>query len=171
MKRLDIEHSCSAERPDQSKILVPIEALEVAPPLCYPNLMVRKSRAHPPDEASLVMHLRLWLETGEGLLFGMGRADILQGIERHGSLKKAAEELGISYRAAWGKIKRSEAVLGFRLVEQAGSQKEGYRLTAEGRDLKRKFDRWYREVEDDAMAKARTIFGNEIMRRYVREDK
>jgi len=113
-----------------------------------------------------VMHLRLWLETGGGLLFGRGRADILEGIERHGSLRKAAEELSISYRAEWGKIKRSESLLGFKLVEKATSQREGFRLTAAGRDLKAKFDRWYREVEADAMEKARSIFEGQTIVRH-----
>jgi len=115
------------------------------------------------------MHLRLWLATGQGVLFGLGRADILCAIERHGSLRKAAEELGISYRAAWGKIKRSEALLGFKLVEKAASQREGCRLTEAGRDLKEKFDRWYKEVEDNAIEKARTIFADKTIRR--RRDK
>ena len=46
--------------------------------------------------------LNLWLETTEGVLFGMGRAELLDKIEECGSLKKAAEEMGMSYRAAWG---------------------------------------------------------------------
>ena len=81
---------------------------------------------------------------------------------RSGRLRR---RLGISYRAAWGKLKRSEALLGFKLVEKAASQKEGCRLTEAGRGLKEKFDRWYREVEDDAIEKARAIFGDKTIRR------
>ena len=128
--------------------------------------MAGKTGKHQAEGAALVMHLRLWLETSGGLAFGCGRADILGGIERHGSLRKAAEELSISYRAAWGKIKRSEALLGFKLVEKAASQREGCRLTEAGRDLKEKFDRWYKEVEDNAIEKARTIFADQTIRRH-----
>jgi molybdate transport system regulatory protein len=107
------------------------------------------------------MHLRLWLDTGEGLLFGIGRAELLNAIDHHGSLRKAAQELGISYRAAWGKIKRTEEALGYKIIDKAGSYKEGYRLTEAGRALKENFDRWHKEVADTALARARIIFGSE----------
>jgi molybdate transport system regulatory protein len=106
-----------------------------------------------------VMHLRLWLDTGGGLLFGPGRAELLDLIERFGSLRKAAIELGISYRAAWGKLRKTEKALGYKLVDKGGSYKEGYHLTEEGRLLKDRFDHWQKEVENDALAKARAIFG------------
>jgi len=104
------------------------------------------------------MHLHLWLETDKGLIFGPGRAELLECIERLGSLRKAAEELGMSYRAAWGKIKATEEALGFKLIDKAGSYKEGYRLTRAGRELNERFGRWRREVEEDALKKARAIF-------------
>lgn len=108
--------------------------------------------------SSCVMHLHLWLETDKGLLFGPGRAELLECIERLGSLRKAADDLGMSYRAAWGKIKRTEEALGFKIIDKAGSYKEGYRLTAAGKELKERFARWHREVEEDALRKARDIF-------------
>jgi molybdate transport system regulatory protein len=112
-----------------------------------------------------VMHLRLWLDTGGGLLFGPGRAELLDLIDRFGSLRKAAIELGISYRAAWGKLRKTEKALGYKLVDKGGSYKEGYHLTDAGRLLKDKFDRWHKEVEDDALERARTIFGCENIER------
>lgn len=105
--------------------------------------------------------LRLWIDTEEGVLFGAGRTALLEGIERHGCLRKAAKEINMSYRAAWGKIKKTEEILGFKLVEKTASRKEGYRLTEAGRDLKEKFDRWAKEVRSDALKKASVIFGAE----------
>jgi molybdate transport system regulatory protein len=113
-------------------------------------------------ERACVMHLQLWLGTEIGLFFGPGRAELLELIEYHGSLKKAAEELGMSYRAAWGKIKKTEAVIGNKLVERKGSYKDGYQLTDYGKTLTEQFRRWCNEVEEDALQKARTIFGLEI---------
>jgi molybdate transport system regulatory protein len=112
-----------------------------------------------------VMHLHLWLETEKGLFFGPGRAELLDLIERFGSLRKAAEELGMSYRAAWGKLKKTEEVLGFKLIDKSGSYKEGYRLTDTGRAMRKKFTQWRREVEEDALAKARDIFSCEVIRK------
>lgn len=109
-------------------------------------------------ESICTMHLHLWLETDKGLLFGPGRAELLECIDRLGSLRKAADDLGMSYRAAWGKIKRTEEALGFKLIDKVGSYKEGYRLTEAGRELKERFSRWRREVEEDALARARDIF-------------
>jgi len=110
-----------------------------------------------------VMHLHLWLETEKGLFFGPGRAELLDLIERFGSLRKAAEELGMSYRAAWGKIKKTEEVLGFKLIDKAGSYKEGYRLTDTGRAMRKKFTQWRLEVEEYALSGARDIFTCEVI--------
>ena len=104
------------------------------------------------------VNLRLWIGGGRSIFFGPGRAELLDAIESHGSLRKAAHELNMSYRGAWGKIKRTEEALGFKLVEKTASNKEGYRLTEAGRELKENYDRWVKEVQNDAIEKARTIF-------------
>ncbi|MES9995120.1 LysR family transcriptional regulator [Desulfovibrio aminophilus] len=104
------------------------------------------------------IRLHLWLDTDGGVFFGSGRAQLLEQIDRHGSLKAAAEAMGISYRAAWGKLKQSEEVLGVRLVQTRGSNKAGYELTEDGRMLKDMFRRWFDSVEQAALEKAREIF-------------
>jgi molybdate transport system regulatory protein len=103
------------------------------------------------------IRLHLWLETKDGLFFGMGRAMLLAKIDQYGSLKRAADELGMSYRAAWGKIKKSEEILGAKLVVQYGSKKEGYQLTDLGRTMMEKFMLWFEEVEKEAFNKAREM--------------
>ena len=81
------------------------------------------------------IRLHLWLETDDGLFFGYGRAQLLEKIEEYGSLKKAADSLGMSYRAAWGKIKASEATLGIPLIVQSSSKRKGCQLTSDGKAL------------------------------------
>jgi len=99
------------------------------------------------------------LETEEGLFFGTGRAQLLEKIDQYGSLKRAAEELGMSYRAAWGKIMKTEEVLGFKIIERGGaSNKAGYQLTEDGRMLLDRFKQWFCEVENEALKKASEIF-------------
>ena len=105
-----------------------------------------------------VVRLRLWLETGDGMFFGTGRGMLLESVDRFGSLKKAAEHLGMSYRAAWGKVRKTEKVLGVKLIEQAGSRKGGHVLTPAGRLLMGKFREWFDSVEASAVRKAREIF-------------
>jgi molybdate transport system regulatory protein len=111
------------------------------------------SAARPP-----VVRLRLWLETDDGMFFGTGRGMLLEAVDRHGSLKKAAEQLGMSYRAAWGKMRQTEKVLGVQLIESAGSRKGGQRLTPAGRLLMEKFGQWFDAVERAAVDKARELF-------------
>jgi len=105
-----------------------------------------------------VIRLHLWLEGPEGTLFGMGRLQLLDRIEVCGSLKAAAGELGMSYRAAWGKLKASEEALGCPLIEKVGGNKSGCRLTAEGRALTENFRRWFAEVERHAVSRANALF-------------
>ncbi|NDV22070.1 winged helix-turn-helix domain-containing protein [Desulfovibrio sp. JC022] len=110
------------------------------------------------DSHNPTIRLHLWLEGGEGVFFGYGRLLLLDRIETCGSLKKASEELGMSYRAAWGKIKQTEQVLGFQLMERVGSRRSGYRLTEAGRVVRDKYFEWFNKVEQDARARAEEIF-------------
>ncbi|WP_419780247.1 winged helix-turn-helix domain-containing protein [Maridesulfovibrio sp.] len=110
------------------------------------------------DSHNPTIRLHLWLEGGEGVFFGYGRLLLLDRIETCGSLKKASEELGMSYRAAWGKIKQTEQVLGFQLMERVGSRRSGYRLTEAGRIVRDKYFEWFNKVEQDARTRAEEIF-------------
>ena len=103
------------------------------------------------------MRMHLWLETEDGLYFGLGRAILLAKIQEHGSLRRAAEELGMSYRAAWGKIKKTEEILGIKLIAQSGSKKEGYQLSEAGKTFMESYFLWFEEVERDALLKAEKL--------------
>jgi molybdate transport system regulatory protein len=114
--------------------------------------------AHGMEKPCPTVRLNLWLETGEGLFFGIGRALLLAKIEEYGSLKKAADGLGMSYRAAWGKIKKTEEVLGVKLIVKSGSKREGCQLTDLGALLKDRYLLWFKAVEEEALRKAREFF-------------
>ena len=109
-------------------------------------------------DGGAVVRLHLWLEQGGGTLFGLGRLHLLERIEASGSIKAAAEELNMSYRAAWGKLKASEEALGVALIEKSGGNKNGCRLTPKGRELAVCFRRWFSEVEGHAVARAEALF-------------
>lgn len=111
-----------------------------------------------PRQQTATIRVHLWLETSEGVFFGTGRALLLTKIEEYGSLKKAAEDLGMSYRAAWGKIRRTEDVLGVKLIAQNGCKKGGHRLTKHGLLLKEKYLLWFQGVEQWALTRARELF-------------
>jgi molybdate transport system regulatory protein len=101
-----------------------------------------------------VLRVHLWLESGGGMLIGLGRIQLLELVQQLGSLNQAAKALGMSYRAAWGRIKRTEAALGEPLLDEASGRK-GYKLTPLAVTLLKEFAEWHREVEDFALARAR----------------
>jgi molybdate transport system regulatory protein len=101
-----------------------------------------------------VLRVHLWLESGDGMLFGLGRAQLLEMVSLLGSLNQAAKALGMSYRAAWGRIKRTEEALGEPLLVKASGRK-GYELTPLAAELVRDFAVWHSEVEDFALLRAR----------------
>jgi molybdate transport system regulatory protein len=105
-----------------------------------------------------VVRVHIWMESGGETLLGLGRVQLLERIEELGSLKQAAESLGMSYRAAWGKIKQSEKTLGFQLVNKEGCNKCGYRLTVFGKCLTDAYSAWFKEVERHACEMARNTF-------------
>lgn len=44
---------------------------------------------------------RLWFYAGEEKLLGKGRVELLERIDKTGSISKAAKEMKMSYRQAW----------------------------------------------------------------------
>jgi molybdate transport system regulatory protein len=50
-------------------------------------------------------------------VYGDGRQMLLKKIEEMGSIRQAALDMGMSYRAAWGKIKATEEGLGIKLLD------------------------------------------------------
>jgi molybdate transport system regulatory protein len=71
---------------------------------------------------------KIWLERNEEVLFGRGRLELLRGIRAHGSLAETARHLGMSYRAAWGRLKSSEERLGHKLAEKVPAEGRGQKL-------------------------------------------
>lgn len=59
---------------------------------------------------------KAWLQTEEGCIFGPGVYRLLKSVKETGTLRQAADSLGMSYRFAWGLIKKTEARLGEQLL-------------------------------------------------------
>jgi len=114
------------------------------------------------------IRLNLWLEKDDAVVFGHGRVQLLKKISELGSLKKAAEELGMSYRGAWGKIRATESVLEDPLIEKI-SNREGYRLTPLGESMLRQYEEWHRQVEIAAAEKAKEIFSFPVLSSFDNE--
>ncbi len=74
------------------------------------------------------IHCKIWLEKDGEVLFGRGRLELLRGILEYGSLAETARHLGMSYRAAWGRLKSSENRLGHKLAEKVPAEGRGQKL-------------------------------------------
>lgn len=84
---------------------------------------------------------RLSLQTDKSVILDEVDARLLRRISETGSLTRAARDLKISYRNAWGRVKRVELTLGTKLLEtrSGGSVGGGSRLTPEGMALFKEF--------------------------------
>jgi molybdate transport system regulatory protein len=93
---------------------------------------------------------KIWVERGGKVVLSDWRADLLQAIDETGSLSQAAARMEVPYRTAWYKLKEIEEQLGVTLVEthSGGQDGGGSTLTAEGREILRRFRRVYRDVEE-----------------------
>ena len=105
--------------------------------------------------------LRVWVMFGEHLKFGDGRAQLLELIDERGSLKKAAQELEMSYRNAWGYLRDLEEAAGFKFVARVpgGGPESGMRLTKAGRRFLERYRKFRNGLEEAAKRQFERSFG------------
>ncbi len=103
---------------------------------------------------------KIWLGVEDEVVYGDGRQVLLKAIEQTGSIRQAASKLGMSYRAAWGKIKATEERLGIELVsKKAGGTDSGTVLTENGKEFMRKFDAFKQEANQSVDSIYQKYFG------------
>lgn len=83
------------------------------------------------------LKMTLRLVCGEERAFGPGKADLLEAIDRCGSISAAGREMGMSYRRAWLLVDTMNRCWTAPLVEATpgGGGGRGARLTPCGRDI------------------------------------
>ena len=92
---------------------------------------------------------KIWLEQDGQLIFGDGLYHLLTFIRTYGSIRRASEEMMMSYRQAWGDIKKAEERLNVKLLikKTGGESGGGAHLTIEGEALLSCFDEFKRETD------------------------
>jgi molybdate transport system regulatory protein len=68
---------------------------------------------------------KVWMETEDGYVFGPGVYSLLKKVMEVGTLKEASTELSMSYRYAWGLIRKAEEKLGEPLLSAHKGGKSG----------------------------------------------
>jgi molybdate transport system regulatory protein len=81
------------------------------------------------------------MQAPNGFGFGSRFVAILEAVDRTGSIKHAAAEVGWSYRHVWSRIKRAEAALDSPLVttQLGGPGKDRSELTPAARQIVARF--------------------------------
>ncbi len=106
----------------------------------------------------------LRVETENERFFGPGRLQLLENIEKTGSISKAAKEMGMSYKKAWEMIQSMNGQTLRPLVEtHAGGEKGGGTIvTKEGKLLMESFKKLYSDFQISLEEKLNNFleFGN-----------
>jgi len=120
------------------------------------------------EPSKISIRSKVWLQDEDGMpVFGQGRIKILAAIEKHGSIKSAAEALGMSFRGAWSRIQATEKRLGQPLLTRrvGGRSGGGSELTPFAKELVRRFDLLCKKVEHEADKAYEKLYGNIICRK------
>lgn len=98
-------------------------------------------------EHNLKLQLRILLE--QNIAFGPGKADLLEAIERTGSISQAAKSMNMSYRRAWQLVDTMNQCFETALVETqtGGTHGGGAAVTVLGQ----KVLKHYRQMEISAL--------------------
>jgi molybdate transport system regulatory protein len=98
----------------------------------------------------LSARFKLWLSSKdvEGI-FGDGKWRLLKEIDSGGSLNAASKTLRISYRKAWGDLKKAQETLNVTLVEKRRGGITGGQsaLTEQGRKWVKAYARFRSDIE------------------------
>ena len=113
-----------------------------------PQSLIPQSRIW---EFVMDLKVKWWLEKDGGLVIGKGRCMLLEAIDQQGSLREAARICGISYRAAWGKLRASEERLGEALAKSQPG-KRGMKITPRARQLLQIFHSIDQKLEEATAA-------------------
>jgi molybdate transport system regulatory protein len=79
---------------------------------------------------------RLWLESEDGRFLGIGRLELLEHIAALGSISKAAQAMGMSYKRAWDLVSsmNAQAASPFVTTQTGGSKGGGAAITEAGQE-------------------------------------
>ena len=128
-----------------------------------PATELRGSRSRPrsstPRAAHLGVKAKFWLTLGPRTLFGDGKADLLEAVDRLGSLRSAAQSMGMSYRYAWGLLRELDEAAGFAFLEHSGSgPRTSLRLTTNGRRFIASYRRFRAPLDEQVELAFRRTF-------------
>lgn len=112
-------------------------------------------------DKDLAVRSKVWLELDGRPFLGEGRYNILKTIDRYGSITRAAEETGVSYRRIRGAICSMERTIGLELVTRTRGGREGGNalVTEVALELMGLFEKQERGIRESVDELHRRTFG------------
>ncbi|MFP4608966.1 MAG: NUDIX domain-containing protein [Candidatus Aenigmatarchaeota archaeon] len=88
------------------------------------------------------MECKCMLKKDDEFIMGEGRAELLKLVEETGSISRAAEEMDMSYRHAWGTLRKMEKSANEELIksQRGGDKDRGSTLTPAGKQLLKDYE-------------------------------
>lgn len=120
---------------------------------------------------------RFWVKKDGKNYLGLGRVDLLRGVEQTGSISQSAKIMRMSYKAAWDNIDAINNLSDAPLVEKfvGGRNSSGTTLTNEGKMAIEAFDelvatkeafcKYFNDTSDLNELKSRAITLRELIER------
>jgi len=108
---------------------------------------------------------KFWIENKGEVVLGGGKAALLLAVERLGSIQRAAEEFGMSYRHAWGTIRKIEQRAGFKVLDRRlGGKDGGAQLTPKGKEFIENVDSLMKDLQTIAEKRFKKKFQQHLAR-------
>ena len=96
------------------------------------------------------LKVKLYLEGNGDKFMGIGVLWLLEKVKSCGSLRSAAEEMGISYSKAFRMVRNLESAIGVDVLERrrGGMERSGAKLTAFGEEFIVLYDSFQKECKN-----------------------
>lgn len=114
-----------------------------------------------PLNKNLQVKTKTWIANKDGeILFGKGKTELLECIDKTGSILKAAGMMGINYKKAWVHLDTLQANAGEQLVikRQGRSENSGTRLTERAKELMKNYEILQKDIENYANKRFKELF-------------
>lgn len=111
------------------------------------------------------LKVKSWVEDKDGaMLFGKGRTELLELIDKTGSISKAAKDFGMSYKKAWVYLHTLQDLLGDDLfiIKQGRGASAGTKLTPKTHELLYNFKLLQNDIDEYANKRFKELFLKDV---------
>jgi molybdate transport system regulatory protein len=111
--------------------------------------------------------VKFWIENKGEVVAGGGKIALFLAVGRLGSIQRAADEFGMSYRHAWGTIRKIEQRAGFKIVDTklGGKEQERTQLTSRGKIFIETMDSLLKDLQEIVERRFEKKFGDFSLKR------